>query len=367
MIIKRLSFEGYRNLSDGKIFPDEGVSVVYGKNAQGKTNLLEAIWAFSGNRSFRGAKDSEYIGFGKEQAVVEIDFFSEDRVQNAQIIFKQGKKEVKLNGIKQSSVNKLMGKLCIVVFSPEHLSLVKRGPAERRRFIDSAVCQIRPNFSETLSEYNRLVTQRNALLRDLPYHSDLVDTMDIWEERLALYGASIIRMRINYIDRLCSTAEKYHYGISQGKEKLEISYSCAFKKELCNDREALIESYRSKLRETRKEDIKDVVTSLGPHRDDLCLKINGDNVRSYGSQGQQRSCVLSMKIAEAELIRQATEQEPIVLLDDVLSELDSRRQEFLLNKIADRQVFISCCERASADRLKGGKLFYVENGEIMPV
>ncbi len=367
MIINRLSFEGYRNLSNGEIFPCENVNVIYGKNAQGKTNLLEALWLFSGNRSFRGAKDSEFIGFDKNKASIYIDFFSEDRMQNAEIVYQKGKKEVKLNGVKQSSVNKLLGKLCIVVFSPEHLSLVKRGPSERRKFIDSAVCQIRPNFSDTLSEYNRLLVQRNALLKDLPYHSDLLDTMEIWEERLAVYGAAVIRMRINYVQQLNTFSKRYHSGISDGREELNISYQCEFPEEIFSDREKLIGSYIKKLRETRKDDIKDGSTSIGPHRDDLFLEINGESLRSFGSQGQQRSSVLSMKIAEAELIKQATEQEPIVLLDDVLSELDSRRQEFLLNKISDRQVFISCCERASADRLEGGKLFYVEKGEVMPV
>ena len=367
MIVRRLVFDGYRNLAKGEIYPCENVNVIYGKNAQGKTNLLEALWLFSGNRSFRGAKDSEFIGFGKEKADLITEFYSEERVQNAEIIFQKGKKEVKLNGIKQNSVNKLMGKLCIVVFSPEHLSMVKRGPAERRKFIDSAICQIRPNFSDTLSEYNKLLIQRNAILKDLNYHSDLSDIMDIWEERLAVYGASVIRMRINYTERLSDTAEKYHLGISEGKEKLDISYACGFSEDVCSDRESLVNDYIQKPRESRKNDIKDGATSIGPHRDDITLEINGENLRSFGSQGQQRSAVLSMKIAEAELIKQATEQEPIVLLDDVLSELDSRRQKFLLNKIDNRQVFISCCERASADRLEGGKLFYVENGEIMAV
>lgn len=367
MIIKSLKFEGYRNLSDSEIIPDESVNVIYGKNAQGKTNLLEAIWLFSGNRSFRGAKDSELINFGRENARLVIGFFSEDREQTAEILYLNGKKEVKLNGIKQSSAAKLMGKLCIVVFSPEHLSLVKSGPSERRKFIDNAICQIRPNFAETLSGYNKLVSQRNALLKDLPYHTELIDTMDIWEERLAVFGTSIIRMRINYIEQLCKSAEKYHYGISDGKEKLDISYVCGFDRELCIDKSKLVEEYRRTLRKARSEDIKDGHTSAGPHRDDVCIKINGDNVRSFGSQGQQRSCVLSMKIAEAELIKQAVDQEPIVLLDDVLSELDHKRQEFLLNKISDRQVFISCCERASVERLSGGRLFYVENGKISSV
>ena len=190
MIIKRLQFEGFRNLADGEIFPDSGVNVVFGTNAQGKTNLLEAVWLMSGNKSFRGSKDSELIQFGKNFARLKIDFFSEDRDQNAEILFQKGKKEVKLNGVKKASISSLIGKLCVVVFSPEHLSLVKSGPAERRRFIDNAICQIKPSYGESLSNYNKTLAQRNALLKDIPMHAELLDTLDIWDYRLARCSCS---------------------------------------------------------------------------------------------------------------------------------------------------------------------------------
>ena len=364
MIITRLHFEGFRNLDDGEILPDSGVNVVFGTNAQGKTNLLEGIWLLSGNKSFRGSRDSELIKFGRDFARLKIDFFAEEREQNAEILFLKGKKEVKINGVKKSSAAALIGKLCVVVFSPEHLSLVKSGPAERRRFIDNAICQIKPGFSEAISNYNKTLAQRNALLKDIPLHSELLDTLDIWDYRLAVLGASVIRMRINYVERLSQSAKKYHMGISESMEDLDINYFCSVPNE-CFDSGIKIRDFLSeKIHDNRKEDIKDGYTSIGPHRDDLEILINGENVRNFGSQGQQRSCVLSMKIAEAELIKIATSQEPIVLLDDVLSELDSRRQEFLLNKIFDRQVFISCCEAASVERLKGGRLFEVKKGVV---
>ncbi len=364
MNITKLQFEGFRNLDDGEIFPDSGVNVIFGTNAQGKTNLLEGIWLLSGNRSFRGSRDSELIKFGRDFARLRIDFFADDRDQTAEILFLKGKKEVKINGVKQSAASALIGKLCVVVFSPEHLSLVKSGPAERRKFIDNAICQIKPSYGEAISNYNKTLAQRNALLKDIPFHADLLETLDIWDYRLSVLGASVIRMRLNYIEQLCKSAKKYHSGISNDMEDLEINYSCGISSEECDTGIKIRDRLIERITASRKDDLKEGYTSVGPHRDDIEILINGENVRAFGSQGQQRSCVLSMKIAEAELIRLATSQEPIVLLDDVLSELDSKRQEFLLNKIFDRQVFISCCEAASVERLKGGRLFEVKKGVV---
>lgn len=364
MIITKLQFEGFRNLDDGYIEPSSGVNVIFGTNAQGKTNLLEGIWLLSGNKSFRGSRDSELIKFGREFARLKISFYSEDRDQTAEILFLKGKKEIKINEVKQSSPSALIGKLGAVVFSPEHLSLVKSGPAERRKFIDNAICQIKQNYGEALSSYNKTLAQRNALLKDIPYHSELMDTLDIWDMRLANLGALIVRMRIQYVDRLCECAGKYHAGISENMEELDIVYNCGIDKKNSVTSSQIKEIIFEKLTENRNDDIREGYTNFGPHRDDIDILINSSRVKSFGSQGQQRSCVLSMKIAEAELIRIATGQEPVVLLDDVLSELDSKRQEFLLNKISGRQVFISCCEAASVDRLKNGKLFEVKKGIV---
>ncbi len=364
MNVTSLSFEGFRNLEDGEIKPCPGVNVFYGTNAQGKTNLIEAVWLLSGNKSFRGARDAEFIGFGKEAARINAGFFSEGRDQTAALSFAPGKKEAFINDIKQPSSSALLGKLCAVVFSPEHLSLVKGSPNERRSFIDGAVCQIKPSFRDTLLEYSRTLKQRNALLKDIPYHSELSGTLDAWDYRLSVLGASVMRTRMKYISRLCECAGHYHDGISDGKEKLSIEYACSVPEDRCGKLESVREFMLSYLNENRKEDIASGSTSFGPHRDDIDIKINGLSVRMYGSQGQQRSCVLSMKIAEEELIRIAVSEEPIVLLDDVLSELDPKRQEFLLNELNDRQVFITCCDAASVERLRSGKLFHIENGRI---
>lgn len=364
MRVTSLRFEGFRNLENSEIRPCPGVNVIYGTNAQGKTNLVEAIWLLSGNRSFRGAKDSELIAFGSDHAKLHADFFSEGREQSAEIVYAKGKKEILLNGVNQPSTSALLGRLCAVVFSPEHLSLVKSGPSERRSFIDGAVCQIKPSFKEALSEYKRTLAQRNTLLKDIPAHPELADTLDAWDIRLASLGAGIVRIRMKYVERLCECASRYHDGISHGREALEISYSSTIPKEYRASADSARDYMLNYMQKNRREDLSAGFTTIGPHRDDIDITINGGSVRTFGSQGQQRSCVLSMKIAEEELIKLSVSEEPLVLLDDVLSELDSTRQEFLLNEIGDRQVFITCCEAASVERLKDGKLFKINGGRI---
>ena len=364
MIIQSLNFEDYRNLSHLSLLPDEGVNVIYGQNAQGKTNILEGIWLLSGNKSFRGAKDKETVKLGESKALIKAGFFSENRDQELELCINNGKREVILNGVKKPLASDIVGKLCMVVFSPEHLSLVKSGPAERRAFIDSALCQIRPKFYETLKNYSQTLSQRNALLKDIPEHPELLDTLDVWDWQLAVYGVNVIRMRMNYVEQLCKTASAYHFGISETREKLELVYKCSFDVGEYKDTDVLHKAFLEALSNSRSEDISRGFTNVGPHRDDMEIKINDTNAKLFGSQGQQRSCVLSIKIAEAELIKMAVGQEPIVLLDDVLSELDSRRQEFLLNKINDRQVFITCCELESVKLLKNGKSFELISGSV---
>ena len=364
MIIRSLSFEGFRNLKNGKIEPCEGVNVIYGENAQGKTNLIEALWMLTGNKSFRGAKDSELIAIGKDHAKLTAEFFAADREQKLSIIYLKGKKEVILNDVKQKGTSSLLGNICAVVFSPEHLSLVKDGPSERRRFIDDALCQIKPSYKDSLVKYAKILNQRNTLLKDIPKNKRLEDTLDAWDQRLAAVAAAMISARIRYIRKLNECADMYHNGISSQKEKLELTYKCTVQQAENMTSEQIRDFIVDYLKSNRANDILAGITSIGPHRDDVEIKINGTSVRSFGSQGQQRSCVLSMKIAEEEILELSISEKPIVFLDDVLSELDSSRQEFLLNEIDERQVFITCCEAASVERLNNGKLFRVENGQI---
>lgn len=363
MIIKGLKYENFRNLKDNHIIPCDKMNVIIGDNGQGKTNLLESIWMFNGVRSFRGSKDKELIAFGKRTAKIEIKFFSEERLQNARLEFVNGKREAYINEIKKPAPSHLMGKITSIVFSPEHLSLIKDGPGVRRKFIDSAICQVKPKYSVYLARYNKILNQRNALLKDITYHSELSDTLDIWDQELALNGSIIINERLNYISKMSQFSSDYHRGISEEKEQLELLYNNKYTPQ--TSILEIAEDFVKILFNTRKDDLQLKYTTKGPHRDDIEIRINGKNTRQYASQGQQRSAVLSLKLAEATLVDEITGQQPVILLDDVLSELDKSRQSFLLNNIKDRQVFITCCDYSAKDIMNNGKLFTVKNGEVV--
>lgn len=364
MIIKKLEFTNFRNLDNAAIIPHNKINVIYGKNAQGKTNLLEAVWMFKGVRSFRGAKDSELVNFNKNFSSIGLEFFSEERDQTAKIEIKNGKREAYLNDVKKSVPSQLIGKINCIVFSPEHLSLIKDGPSLRRKFIDGAICGFLPRYAVILSRYNKILNQRNALLKDIKFHSELELTLDIWDEKLASIGALIIYERIKYINMLKEKAAIFHKGISENKEELELKYNCSFKIEDKNDVKNIENSFLKKLSKSRKDDLYLKYTTVGPHRDDIDIIINNISARNFASQGQQRCAVLSLKIAEATIADEINGEKPVILLDDVLSELDSERQNFLINKTENWQVFITCCENDVINKLKEGKLFYVNNGKI---
>lgn len=369
MTVTTLSLSRFRNIGDMVFSPCNGVNIIYGDNAQGKTNLIEALWLFTGAKSFRGAKDAELVAFESQRACLSLSFAADDREQTAEITLTTGagkKKEVKLNGVQKDSVAALMGRFCAVVFSPAHLAIVSEGPGERRRFLDTAITQVRPVYDRLLSEYQKALTQRNALLRDLPYHSELADTVELWDERLAKTGASIMRLRIKYCKRLSAEASAIYAGIAGDKECLRTIYqpSIAPKDPDCTDPHVLYGEIRDALREGLSEDIKTGFTTKGIHRDDLDITIDGMPVRLYGSQGQRRSAVLSLKLAEGNLLKEVLGENPVILLDDVMSELDSARQEYILNHVKDRQVFITCCDSAVCGCLERGKTFFITNGSI---
>ncbi|MBP3323441.1 MAG: DNA replication/repair protein RecF [Clostridia bacterium] len=366
MIIKKLSFDNFRNLEAGEIYPDSGINVIYGNNAQGKTNLLEALWLFTGGHSFRGNKDKELPrlidGVNSLYCKLSADFYSFKREQNAEIIIKDGKKTCSLNGIGNKSAAYLVGKICAVIFSPEHLDLIKEGPSKRRAFIDAAICQIKPSYASILSKYNRVVTQRNALIKELFKNPYLSDTLDIWNERMASLGSDIINERLKYIEALKPYVKDIYSGMSSEKEKLDLDYICSFNTKNDGD---IYTSFRKALDEAYKSDVNQGFSTVGPHRDDLALFIDNKSVRSFGSQGQQRSCVLSLKLSEAKMLEKSVGEAPIILLDDVMSELDNKRQDYLLNHLTDKQVFITCCSPETVNLLKKGKTFYMENGEVI--
>lgn len=365
MIVKKLSFEHFRNLKSSSIVPCEKVNVIYGENAQGKTNLLEALWLFCGGHSFRSAKEQEMIGFENDYFRLSMDFFSEERDQTAEITFAQNKKSVKINGVEKNSSAYLTEKFSAVVFSPEHLTLIKRGPQIRRKFIDAAICQRKIRYASVLSRYQQILNQRNALLKDISRHRELMDVLSIWDESLCAAGAEILRERFLYIKQIREYAQKYHLGISFEKEQLGIGYISTCSAEEDDTLEKLKEKLSDALKKSVEEDCRFGNTSSGPHRDDIEFSINHLSARHYASQGQQRSAVLSLKLAEAELLYENRGERPVILLDDVLSELDSKRQDFLLNRVEDYQVFVTCCEESNKEQLRHGKIFYVKNGEII--
>ena len=352
MNILRLAYSGYRNLQPGEFAPDGGINVIYGKNAQGKTNLLEAMWLFTGGRSFRGSKDADLVGYGEPRAELNLSFFSEERAQTARILVENGRRSAGLNGVQKRSASELIGTFCAVMFSPEHLSLVREGPAFRRNFIDSALCQIQPPYAALLARYNHTLVQRNALLKDIPRHADLLSTLDIWDEKLARAGGEVVKSRMEYIRQIQEPAKQIYAGICENKEAMGLSYLKS------------AENLGQALKASRREDVASGHTGVGPHRDDLEITIDSQSARAFGSQGQKRSAVLALKLAEAEVLRRRTGEKPVIFLDDVMSELDSGRQDYLLNHLENCQVFITCCEPDAVKRLRAGKRFLMDAGRL---
>lgn len=360
MIVKRFSFEGFRNLNKNEIFPDSRMNVIYGDNAQGKTNFIEGIWMFTGAKSFRGSKDSELIGFGEKSARIDIDFFAEERNQSASISIGD-KRKASLNGIEKKSASELCGSFNAVIFSPLHIKLVEEGPEGRRKFLDTAIGQIYPKYADLLRRYSRAVMQRNKALRDVKFHPDIYDLIDIFENSIAAFGGRIVRYRLRYIAALLKSAPQIYAGISGEREALSFHYAAKGFEPSENETDNANQLLQL-LRNNRDDDILAGNTSAGPHRDDMDIFIDSHPVRSFASQGQKRSTVLSLKLAEAQMLKASTGEQPIALLDDVMSELDINRQNYILNHINDWQVFLTCCDPSPLKNLFNGKVFYMENG-----
>ncbi len=365
MFVRELTYDGFRNLHPGCFQPSEGVNILYGDNAQGKTNLLEACWLFTGSRSFRGAKDSEMVAFGAEGARLSLAFTAGGREQEATIAI-QKRRQVSLNGVTLPSAARLAGTFCGVVFSPAHLSLVKDGPEGRRRFVDAAYCQLKPGYIGALAEYTKVLTQRNAFLRQQKeaggFSVPQRELLELWDHTLAAAGARLTAARSHYIRKLQPIAAQIYDGLSGGREQLTLSWQSPA---LCEGSMADI-AYRweEELKASRRADMATGFSTIGAHREDLQILLDGTAVKTYGSQGQQRSAVLALKLAEATLLQQVTEEPPVAFLDDVMSELDVSRQDYILNHIEGWQVFITCCEPTAALRSTAGRVFSVKQGVI---
>ncbi len=365
MKVNSVELNNFRNISALRLEANDGVNVIYGENAQGKTNILEGIWLFTGCKSFRGAKDNELIRFGEDFARLNLSFSDNMREKRTDIVIGNNKKKnVSLNGVPLKSSSELIGSFYAVIFSPSHLSLIKDGPAERRKFIDTALCQLKPSYAESLARFRHTLQQRNALLKDIYLNSQLYDVLDTLDIQLAEYSARVVSERLKYTDILSQYSGEIYSGISEKKEKISVNYS-----RTDIDKEISLGDLREielkNLKEARKEDVINKITTVGPHRDDLEILINNVSARSFGSQGQQRSCALALKLGESEIIKSVTGETPVALLDDVMSELDEKRQDYVLNHINDRQVFLTCCDPSQVLRLCGGKSFLVKGGKII--
>lgn len=363
MQLTRLEVTDFRNLAHAVLEPAPELTVLCGQNGQGKTNLLESIWLMTGAKSFRGAKDAELIRRDAPFSVLEAEFTAAGREQQMRLTVggagtQRPGRTVRLNGADRGRAASVAGAFTAVVFDPNHLSLVKGGPEGRRKFLDAALCQLYPGYLSALRRYMRTVTQKNALLKayDITPGADVM--LDTFNEAMAAYGAEVIRRRAEYLQKLAPVAAANYRDISRGAETLELRYCPC-----CGgtDQQSLL----AKLREMRFTELRAGFCLAGPHREDVEILISGQPGRIYGSQGQQRSAVLSMKLAEATCAGEILGEHPVMLLDDVLSELDDHRQSYLLTRIKDKQTFVTTCDSAAFDRTNG-KIVMVEQGEIFP-
>lgn len=356
MILTKLSIAAFRNLRDIHITPSPTLNVICGENGQGKTNLLEAIWLFTASKSFHGASDAELLPFDQDFLRVEAEFRDSVRENSASYAINSAKKkEAQLNGIKKSSMSIFSKNFYCVVFSPDDLTLVKGGPAERRRELDLVICQLKPQYNKLLGKYNKLITERNALLRKIREETFPDDLLLTYDEALAKAGALLSLTRKTYSDRLCAIASSYYEKISSNRETLTFHYQ-SWGEELTAD------AYQEMLETKRARDISACATLSGSHRDDLVILLDGRPARDFASQGQQRSIVLALKLAESVLIEQTTDEAPIILLDDVLSELDAKRRQYLLENLSERQIFLTCCDYGQVSDTD--TIYFIKDGKL---
>ena len=351
-----LTFElhNFRNIARASLEPCAGVNVIFGENGHGKTSLLEGIWLFTGCRSFRCADASEMITEGQAQANLQASFISNAREQRACLEITK-RRALTLNGFPEETPRRMLGVFPAVAFTPDTLSLVKGGPGERRRFLDVALSMLTPAYAVRLSKYLKALAQRGALLRQPNPPEDLLCT---WDAALAREAAGLLSARLRYLEELIPRAQEFYQKISAGREALEIT------PHITGADEPTEAAYLAAFARTRQNDLRRQLTTVGPHRDDLLLRLDGRPLREFGSQGQKRSAALALKLAEAAALGDITQEPPAALLDDVLSELDARRQADLLRYLEGWQVFLTCCEPSHILHGRAGKVFHVKAGEI---
>ena len=355
MYIKSIDLQDFRNYETLSMEPSDKINILYGKNARGKTNLLEAVYTGCTSKSHKYVKERELIRFTKEEAHIKLNIVRSEIPYRIDIHIKKNRaKGIAVNGLALKKASDLLGTVNVIMFSPEDLSLIKAGPAERRRFLDTELCQLDRIYTHDLISYNRVLEQKNRLLKEMNQADDAM--LSVYNEQLLSYGRNIIRKREEFLGELSGIIKEKHSAITGGSENLGIFYEANIKE---NEFEhALLLSY--------DREKKNGISLVGPHRDDICFKINGIDIRHYGSQGQQRTAALSLKLSEIDLVTELVGEKPVLLLDDVLSELDRDRQDELLDSIGGLQVFLTCTgiDDLLTRRFQMDKIYLVENNQI---
>jgi DNA replication and repair protein RecF len=359
VIIESVDLQNYRNYEFLNMTFDNKINIIYGDNAQGKTNILESLYVCATSKSHRGSKDKDIIRFGNDEAHIKVMVKKHGMNYRLDMHLKKNKtKGIAVNGIPIRRAVELFGIINIIIFSPEDMNIIKNGPSERRRFMDMELSQLDKIYLSNLVNYNKVVVQRNKLLKQLQFSGDsgLVDMLDVWDMQLVRYGSEIIKRRMDFIDNINSIIRPVHSKLSGNKEILNLRYiPCT-----------TTDNFKDEVIRSRERDIKFKMTNVGPHKDDVAFFINDKDVRKYGSQGQQRTCALSLKLAEIELVKKVINDTPVLLLDDVLSELDANRQNFLLDSIGDIQTIITCTglDEFVNNRFSINRIFKVVNGVV---
>ena len=357
MRIKSLKLKNFRNYDLLNLEFDHATNIFYGDNAQGKTNILEAIYLSGTTKSHRGTKDRDMIQFGHDESHIETVIEKNNVEFKIDMHLKKNSpKGIAINKMPIRKASELFGVIHLVFFSPEDLNIIKNGPAERRRFVDLELAQLDKLYLSDLANYNRIINQRNRLLKDIYNREDLISTLEIWDMQLAHYGKKVIERREKFIGEINEIIENVHGKLTDGKEHLSLSY------EKSNGEIELMDA----ILKNRERDIRMKSTSIGPHRDDICFRVGDLDIRKFGSQGQQRTAALSLKLSEIELVKMLIKDTPVLLLDDVLSELDKNRQHSLLDTIKNIQTIITCTgvDDFVNQRFAVNKVFYVNSGHV---
>ena len=360
MIVESVELKDYRNYEFLDMNFNEHVNIIYGDNAQGKTNILESIYMCSTSKSHRGSKDREIVRFGEDESHIKLNVLKNGMKYRIDMHLKKNKtKGIAVNGIPIKKAVELFGIINIVFFSPEDLNIIKNGPSERRRFMDMELSQLDKIYLSNLVNYNKVLNQRNKLLKEIAFSpsEQLMQTLDIWDMQLVKYGSLIIKGRKSFIEKINTIISDIHSRLTGGIENIKVCYVP----------DVDVNDFEEEVRNSRQKDIKYKVTGKGPHKDDLIFLINDNDVRKYGSQGQQRTAALSLKLSEIELVKLVIKDTPVLLLDDVLSELDSNRQNFLINSIGDIQTIVTCTglEEFINNRMNINKIFKVTDGHVV--